>query len=281
VLVKRRSAFTLIELLVVIAILATLSAVLLPSLAGARGASRAMSCLSNQRQIAIGWTLYANNHQDRAMPLGDERSNQRLIYWWGSLEMQGSQTSNGASSGVATPMVDATRGFLMPYLDASLAAKSVLECPAQPWGSYRAQPMSFTPAQPTSTYGYNGYFLAPASTPGWNQQIGTQHWQRLSDLAHPDSLFVFADAMLGGSTPRNCALLDPPMLFSRSSGWSANPAPTTSFRHDAGATIAARADGSVARIEGKVEWYSDRAWRIGSVSTSNAPAYVPDWETWR
>ncbi len=273
---RSRGAFTLIEMLIVIAIVTILLGVMLPSLAGARSAARGAACTSNQRQMLIAWTLYANANRDRAMPLGDERSNQRLVYWWGSLEL--------TSTDSTTPKIDASRGFLMPYLDTALHAKSPLECAAQAWGTYRAQPMSLSPAQPTSTYGYNGYFLAPASTPGWNRDIAAQRWKRLSDLAHPNSLFVFADTMLPGSTPRNCALLDPPMLFSRTSGWSANPSPTTSFRHGSAAspsTNAARADGSVANIVAKPDWIVDRTWRIGSVSISNDPAYVPDWSSWR
>jgi prepilin-type N-terminal cleavage/methylation domain-containing protein/prepilin-type processing-associated H-X9-DG protein len=63
-----RRAFTLIELLVVIAVIALLIAILLPALGAARSASRATICLSNQRQLVIGWTIYADENKDVMVP---------------------------------------------------------------------------------------------------------------------------------------------------------------------------------------------------------------------
>lgn len=54
-----RTGFTLIELLVVISIIALLIAILLPALSAARAAGRTSACLSNLRQVGIGYTAYA------------------------------------------------------------------------------------------------------------------------------------------------------------------------------------------------------------------------------
>lgn len=62
-------AFTLIELLVVIAIIAILAALLLPALARAKLKGMQAMCLSNQKQLALGWTMYTDENSDKMMNL--------------------------------------------------------------------------------------------------------------------------------------------------------------------------------------------------------------------
>jgi hypothetical protein len=243
-----------------------------PQLAGAREAARQVACSSNLRQLAIAWTMYADANSGRVMPLayfdqGDIGAGDR-VYWWGA-------------DGSVTGRLDHERGFIAPYLDDALHERSIYECPAEPWGGYRAQTRT---AQITSTYGYNGYYLSPIKTPGWHTQIGGQLWKRLGVIEDPSSLFIFADTLLPGKPPTNNALLDPPMLFD-GRGWKRNGSPTTAFRHfendTSGVTVTARADGSVQSDRSRQDWLLPSSRRIGSVGAGNDPHYVPDWRQWR
>ncbi|MHB9133985.1 MAG: type II secretion system protein [Armatimonadota bacterium] len=65
---RSRRGFTLIELLVVIAIIAILAAILFPVFAKAREKARQTSCINNQRQIAIGFTMYVQDNEETFPP---------------------------------------------------------------------------------------------------------------------------------------------------------------------------------------------------------------------
>lgn len=90
-----KRAFTLNELLVVIAIIAILAAILFPVFAQAKEASKKIACLSNQRQLGLGLSMYIADWDDRcfffghgldlsrlsASPLGVSRENR----WWNQI----------------------------------------------------------------------------------------------------------------------------------------------------------------------------------------------------
>jgi len=59
-----RKAFTLIELLVVIAIIAILAAILFPVFAQAKASAKAVTCLSNTKQMTLGVIQYTTDNDD-------------------------------------------------------------------------------------------------------------------------------------------------------------------------------------------------------------------------
>ena len=61
----RRNGFTLIELLVVIAIIAILAAILFPVFARARENARRASCMSNMKQIGLGFLQYTQDYDEK------------------------------------------------------------------------------------------------------------------------------------------------------------------------------------------------------------------------
>src|SRR5450432_535955 len=74
---RTKTGFTLIELLVVIAIIAVLAAILFPVFAQAREKARQTSCLSNMKQLGLGFAMYTQDYGERlpsAAPYADHQT---------------------------------------------------------------------------------------------------------------------------------------------------------------------------------------------------------------
>lgn len=263
---RRRIGFTLVELLTVVAIVALLLAILLPGLRGAREHAQRVQCASNLRQLGHALHLYGSDYRGRAMPLAYTEAapdSPAAVYWWGVDDPRG---------------VDVTRGFIWAYLSSELRSGGVLECPVQPPGTYES--VQGQSASVTSTYGYNGYYLSPRYTPGWSGSIGHRPWQNIDTMKAPARVIAFADTMIGwGEGLKNCALLDPPLLYEGPGQWAINDSPTTSFRHN-WRVNAAFVDGHVAPHGPRNGRITSREYRLGSIGKTNDPYYVPDWREW-
>ncbi|MFC1677370.1 prepilin-type N-terminal cleavage/methylation domain-containing protein [Planctomycetota bacterium] len=73
----KKAGFTLVELLVVISIIALLMSILMPALSSARRSGQSVVCMSNLKQLQLGWLMFANGNDDRVcqwLAVGDTSS---------------------------------------------------------------------------------------------------------------------------------------------------------------------------------------------------------------
>jgi prepilin-type N-terminal cleavage/methylation domain-containing protein/prepilin-type processing-associated H-X9-DG protein len=79
---KQLRAFTLIELLVVIAIIAILAAILFPVFAQAKESAKKTQSISNVKQIALAFLMYANDQEDNLPPSASGGGPEGNLIWW-------------------------------------------------------------------------------------------------------------------------------------------------------------------------------------------------------
>jgi prepilin-type N-terminal cleavage/methylation domain-containing protein/prepilin-type processing-associated H-X9-DG protein len=114
---RQNGGFTLIELLVVIAIIAILAAILFPVFAQAREKARSASCLSNQKQIALAFSMYSQDYDETYPPAVDPVT----LQWWEQAVTP--YIKSGNVGGILTCPSAASRAWAYS-MNYSLSAKS-------------------------------------------------------------------------------------------------------------------------------------------------------------
>jgi prepilin-type N-terminal cleavage/methylation domain-containing protein/prepilin-type processing-associated H-X9-DG protein len=208
-----KSAFTLIELLVVIAIIAILAAMLLPALSKAKDRALGVACLSNTRQIAIAFTIYAGDNKD-FFPSPTSWRASSSIYKNAHGLLAGTEWFNGTTPGNWTPNSPAP--MLANYLPNNLA----WVCPKRQRGlTYPSEPGNWDPSiTGFLSYGFNdlGVFGAVDSS----GQMQNAKAFKSSSVSMPTEVVALTDTS-GSISPVNgataAAWLD--------SVWSGNAGP--------------------------------------------------------
>lgn len=172
------SRFTLIELLVVIAIIAILASMLLPSLNQAREKARSINCLSNLKQLGLGFTNYTSTF-DGYYPTHGKSTILEPPYGsglWVSALYRYKMVPN--------PMI-----FMCPSANSTMAKY------------YKDGNLRTNNAEQFPDYGYNYQWLGidsnwPNPSATWAEQI--MHSIKESQIRRPSSLIVSADTRYAG-----------------------------------------------------------------------------------
>ena len=200
----KNAGFTLIELLVVIAIIAILAAMLLPALAKAKLQGMIGYCLNNQKQLMLGWKMYADDNRDYIVGADcGSNSDWRVDPASTTFKLPPIPAGYVNSPGVLNKWLD-EQGYLQGALAKYCGNPDVMHCPAD-------KRMNLG-----NNYAYDSYSIAEFlnGDPGASAS-GPSVILKQSEVRHPSDRFVWLEE----NDPRSEATLQGFTVYENEGGW--------------------------------------------------------------
>jgi prepilin-type N-terminal cleavage/methylation domain-containing protein len=128
----RGNGFTLIELLVVVAIIALLMAIIMPALNLAKKKAATAACLSNTKNLALGWYVYMQDNDGRIMSSTAEAVDDGGAHVGWCREPRTEDGGLPGNNQTSPPVTDADeiRGIKMGVLFPYVNSPDAYHCPA-------------------------------------------------------------------------------------------------------------------------------------------------------